>query len=131
MSLPALSDPIQNVVETWPELAQTRFYTLRQIIHDTAATNPDVAPLTEDLKWGEPSFLTKTGTTLRIDWKPKHAEEIGLFVICRTDLLEQVRNLYPDTFRYEGTRALYLPLGQPIPEEAIAYLSNRTQTYKL
>lgn len=131
MSLPALAKPLESVVSQWPQQAQLRFHCLRRIIHDTAAINPEVAPLSEELKWGEPSFLTKTGTTLRIAWKPRTPEEIGLFVICRTDLLDQVRSLYGEAFRYEGTRALYLPLSDPIPSDAVSYLALRTQTYRL
>lgn len=131
MTLPPLPEHIEQVVTTWPDAAQRVYHLLRQIIFDTAAQNAQVARLSEDLKWGEPSFLTKTGTTLRIAWKPQAPEDIGLFVICRTDLLDQVRSLYPDAFRYEGTRALYLQLAAPIPNEAVAYVASRTQTYKL
>lgn len=131
MNLPELPNHIEHVVTTWPDTAQKVFHLLRQIVLETAATNPQVAPLAEDLKWGEPSFLTKTGTTLRIAWKPKNPDEIGLFVICRTDLLDQIRALYPQSFRYEGTRALYLSLSEPIPTDAVSYLATRTQTHKL
>ncbi len=128
---PKLPEDITQVITHWPDTAQKTFHHLRQIIFDTAASNPQVAPLSEALKWGEPSFLTKTGTTLRIDWKARSPDEIGLFVICRTDLLDQIRAMYPNAFRFEGTRALYLRLDAPIPEQAVAYLATRTQTYKL
>lgn len=125
---------LQNVLNAWPKDAQTHFHELREIVHDTATANPLVGPLHETLKWGEPSFLTdksRSGTTLRICWKAKTPDEIGLFVICRTDMLEQVRALFPDAFRYEGTRAAYLPLSQPIPVDAVSYLVSRAQTYHL
>ena len=131
---PRLSDDLKIVVNGWPKNAQTHFHGLRDIVKDTAATNPLVGPLTETLKWGEPSFLTeqsRSGTTLRVAWKSKSPDEIGLFVICRTDMLEQVRALFPDAFRYEGTRAAYLPLSQTIPVEAVSYLASRAQTYHL
>ena len=129
-----LPNDLQNVICEWPKDAQTHFHGLREIVHDTAASNPKVGPLTETLKWGEPSFLTdksRSGTTLRICWKAKTPAEIGLFVICRTDMLEQVRALFPDAFRFEGTRAAYLPLSQPIPVDAVSFLTSRTQTYHL
>ena len=129
--LPLSPRSVSDVVANWPKDAQRRFQQLCAVVHEVAAGDPRVAPLTETLKWGEPSFLTKTGTTLRIAWKAKTPDEIGLFVIFRTDLLDQTRSLYPDAFRYEGTRALFLSLAAPIPEQAVAHLASRTQTYKL
>ncbi len=131
MILPELPNHIEQVVLKWPQAAQRVYHHLRQIVFDTAASNSAVAPLNEDLKWGEPAFLTKTGTTLRIAWKAQHPDQIGLFVICHTDLLDQIRALYPQAFRYEGTRALYLTLASAIPEQAVAHLASRAQTYKL
>lgn len=132
--LPTLPSDLQNVLNGWPKDAQTYFHDLRNIVHNAAGANPVVGPLTETLKWGEPSFLTdksRSGTTLRAAWKSKTPNEMGLFVICRTDMLEQVRALYPEAFRYEGTRAAYLTLSHPIPEDAVSYLTSRAQTYHL
>ncbi|SHJ67586.1 hypothetical protein SAMN05444000_111116 [Shimia gijangensis] len=131
---PKYPSDIETTIAGWPEAAKTCFHALRKVIFQTAASNSAVGTLEEVLKWGEPSFLTsqtRSGTTLRISWKPKTPDEIGVFVICRTDMLKQVRALYPEAFRYEGTRAAYLPLSHPIPEEAVAYLAMRAQTYHL
>lgn len=130
----ALPPEIQNVLLDWPQTAQARFQELRKIVIETAAAHAAVGPLTETLKWGEPSFLTqigRSGSTLRIAWKAKHPTEIGLFVICHTDLIEQVRTHYPTAFRYDGSRAAYQCLTQPIPSDAVSYLAMRAQTFHL
>lgn len=134
MILPNPPQEIQSVISRWPASAQLRFHDIRQIVFEVAAEHPKVGPLTEALKWGEPSFLTLetgSGTTLRVCWKDKSPVDIGLFVICRTDLLDQIRSLYPGAFRYEGTRAAYLSLSSPVPRDAIAYLAMRAQTHHL
>src|SRR3990167_3950069 len=57
----------------FPAPARACLENLRPLIHVTAAKPPAAGPLTETLKWGEPAFLTeatKSGTTIRLAWKP-------------------------------------------------------------
>ncbi|TKZ21691.1 hypothetical protein FAP39_03565 [Shimia litoralis] len=131
---PELPKDVQAVVRSWPSAAQSHFYTLRDILWGVAAADPAIGHLSEALRWGEPSFLTKqsgSGTTLRISWSAKHPDDIGIYVICRTDMLEQVRSLYPDSFRYVGTRGAMLSLNSDIPEDAVAFCGQRAFTYHL
>lgn len=132
VDLPAIPAPIAAVTATWPPLAQSKFAKLRQIILTAAAEVPTTGSLSETLKWGEPAWLTeatKSGTTLRAAWKPAYSDEIGLFVNCRTSVAETMRQLYPDAFRFDGTRGLWMGLNDPMPEQAVDHLARLTQNY--
>lgn len=109
---------VAAVVAAWPEAAQARFATLRALI---LAGNEGIA---QNLKWGEPAFRpqgARQGATLRLCWKPARPSEIGLFVNCRTDLAERMRQSHPQAFRYEAERALWLALDAPVPARAVAH----------
>ncbi|MCF6315788.1 MAG: DUF1801 domain-containing protein [Marinosulfonomonas sp.] len=97
-----------------------------------SGNDPIIGPLTEVLKWGEPSYLTevsKSGTTVRIPWHAKHPDKTGLFLNCKTTLVDIMREIYPDTFTYQGTRAVLFALDQPLPNDALAYCCEMALTY--
>ena len=81
---------------------------LRELVFETAAATAGVGRLTETLKWGQPSYLTDesgSGTTVRID-RLKASDGYAVYFHCQSGLLGQFRELYPDTFTYEGKRAI-------------------------
>ncbi len=105
---------------------------VRDLIFKTAAQNPVIGLLTETLKWGEPSYLpeaTKSGTTVRISWHTKNPNQIGLYLNCKTTLIDTMREIYPNTFTYQGTRAVLFPLDQPLPNDALAHCIEMALTY--
>ncbi|GIO08686.1 hypothetical protein J31TS6_47140 [Brevibacillus reuszeri] len=60
----------------------------------------------EVLKWGEPSYVTKKGSTIRIGWKKSIPNRYALYFNCNTSLVETFREIYRDTFNFEGNRAI-------------------------
>ncbi|MEX0281761.1 MAG: DUF1801 domain-containing protein [Arenibacterium sp.] len=104
---------------------------MRSIILNTASDLPGLT-LLESLKWGQPSWLPdrpRIGSTLRVGWSEAHPNRISLYVHCQTTLAETMRDLYPDSFTYEGNRALHLDLTAPLPEQAIAHCATLPLTY--
>lgn len=105
---------------------------LRELIFDTAAQIEGVGPIDEALRWGEPSYLTtrtKSGTTIRIHWKPKRPERCALYVHCQTNLIEQFRLRYEDHFEFEGARAVLFPIDRPLDEHALRDCIRLALTY--
>lgn len=108
-----MTDPIKADIEAAfaandPDVHR-QLLACRDLVFQAAADHAEIGPLTETLKWGQPSYLTEasgTGTTMRLaqsnDGRP------ALFVHCGTDLIEQFKTFYPDTFEYQGKRALVL-----------------------
>ena len=115
------ADPaVAAVFAAYPAGMRKRLLALRALVFDVAAKTDGVGPLTETLKWGQPSYLTeetKSGTTVRID-RLKKGDGYALYVHCQSGLVPKFRELYPDTFRYEGKRALLFETDArlPLPE---------------
>lgn len=97
--------------KTYPPKVRKEMFALRKFILDIAKKDEEIDFNCEALKWGEPSFLTKSsGTTLRIDWKEKTPEYISIFVNCQTKLISMFKELYPNDFEYNRNRELRIPI---------------------
>lgn len=114
--LQVLNSLIENRVKTFPEMAQKRFLEIRSLIYRVACEN-ELGEVDETLKWGQPSYLCKRGSTLRVDWQPRYAENIELFFNCKTSLVETIKEVYGDIFYYRGNRMISLPLNEVYPDE--------------
>lgn len=53
------------VFEGYPDLIRPKMRALRNLILEAANELDDVQELEETLKWGEPSYIAKKGSTLR------------------------------------------------------------------
>ncbi|MEO7854733.1 MAG: DUF1801 domain-containing protein [Rubrivivax sp.] len=107
---------------------------LRDLIFDTAARTAGVGDIEEALKWGEPAYLTaqsKSGSTVRIDWKASTPAQYVMYFNCRTGLVETFRQLFPNDFVFGGNRALVFELGARVPKNALALCVSAALTYHL
>ena len=104
----------------YPENVLPVLLKLRKLIYEAAAESALDAPQ-ETLKWGEPSYTLSTGSTVRLDWKPKQPDQYALYFHCRTSLIATFRELYGDLFQYESRRALVFQLQDPVPERAVKH----------
>jgi hypothetical protein len=117
------SGDVQSVFKSYPPAVRARLMALRELVFDTAGATPGAGRLTETLKWGQPSYLieeTGSGTTVRID-RLKTGEGYAVYFHCQSGLLGQFRELYPDTFTYEGKRAIVFETGDRIPLRALRH----------
>ena len=94
---------------TYPVAAQEQLKRIRNLILSVAEED-GLGAVEETLKWGEPSFLVKGGSTIRMDWKPKDPDFIKVYFHCQTSLVETFKEIYRDEFEYEGKRAIVIPL---------------------
>ena len=88
---------------------------LRKLILETASEIDDIGVLEETLKWGEPSYLVKKGSTIRIDWKAKTPDQYAIYFKCTSKLVVTFRELYGDTFNYENNRAILFGFKDEVP----------------
>jgi Domain of unknown function (DU1801) len=131
MKLPNPPPLVAEKFAAYPTSARAQLLRVRALIFSTAA-HQNVGVLEETLKWGEPSYLTsesKAGSTIRMDWKPKKPEQIALYFNCQTNLVESFRTRFPNTFRYEGNRALVLDLATALNEKPLAACIAYALTY--
>lgn len=110
------SNPKVNAVfANYPEFVRDKMEELRRLVIETAEETEGISSLEETLKWGEPSFVTKGGSTLRIDWKPKAPAQYAIYFPCSSRLVDTFRLVFDQKFQYEGQRAIILQLNQKIP----------------
>jgi len=58
------SDPkVKDVFDNYPKNAQNQLLHLRELVLSVASDIDGLEKLEETLKWGEPSYLTKYGST--------------------------------------------------------------------
>ena len=114
------TDPKVNVVfNNYPEAVRNKLLHLRRLITETANGMEGITTLEETLKWGEPSFLNKKGSTIRMDWKKAKPKQYALYFQCTSKLVPTFKLIYKDTFIFEGTRAIVFNMDDKIPEEEL------------
>jgi len=119
--------------KAYPADLRRRLFALRELVFETAAGTSGVGPLTEALKWGQPSFLTEetgSGTTVRID-RLKKSDGYAIYFHCQSGLVGQFKELYPDTFRYEGKRAIVFDAKDRVPVKALRHCIGLALTHHL
>jgi hypothetical protein len=117
----------------YPHPARRQLMALRELIFRTAADTEGVGEIEETLKWGEPAYVTrsKAGSTVRLDWKPNDPGHCAMYFNCQTTLVDTFRTLFPQEFRFEGNRALLLPVQGRMPQDALALCIAASLTYHL
>jgi hypothetical protein len=124
------SDPkVDTVFSNYPNSVRDKMLFLRKLIIDTASENEDIDEIEETLKWGEPSFVTKHGSTLRIDWKQNSPDQYALYFQCTTRLVETFKMVFGKKFQYDGKRAIIFQLDDELPVEELKQCINATLNY--
>jgi hypothetical protein len=96
---------IDAVFRDYPPRLRAKLMRLRQIILKTAAKMDDVGALEETLRWGQPAYIAKRGSTIRIDQVKAEPGRYAIFFICNSDLVATFRELYPN-LDYRGNRSI-------------------------
>ncbi|GAA4279291.1 DUF1801 domain-containing protein [Aquimarina mytili] len=120
---------VLEILRNYPKGIQEKLATLRQLIITTASENEDINTLEETLKWGEPSYITKTGSTIRINRKKSSQDEFAIYFICSTGLVDTFRVIYRDTFTFEGNRAIVFNIHNEIPIAQLKHCISLALTY--
>ncbi len=113
-----MNGSVKAVIDGFPTPVRKQAKAIRALILQTARATEEIGPINETLKWGEPAYLPdkpRTGTTVRIGWKEKHADELKLLFHCQTTLVDSFRTRFPE-LKYEGNRAICLPVEGALPE---------------
>ena len=130
-TLPAAPPDVAKVLATCPGPAAQNVRQLRKLILEVASEQPEVGPLTEALKWGQPSYLTekpRTGTTIRLGWD-EDGNAVSLFVHCQTTLVKEWRDLYESELTLIGNRELRLRTNEALPNAALKHCIAMALTY--
>jgi hypothetical protein len=120
---------VAAVFEHYPKYIQKKLWFLRQLILDTASETEGVDIVEETLKWGEPSYVTKSGSTIRIDWKKSSPHQYAMYFNCKTMLIDTFKQIYRDKFNYEGNRAIVFDENDEIPVDELKQCILSSLTY--
>lgn len=124
------TDPqVETIFANYPDFVRDKMQHLRNLVIETAEETEGVTLLEETLKWGEPSFVTKNGSTLRIDWKEKAPDQYAMYFQCTSRLVDTFRLVFDHKFQYEGKRAIVFQLNQKVPELELKECIKAALTY--
>jgi len=114
-----INSEVAQVFEKYPKHVRVKVMALRKLILSVAKSN-DIL-IEETLKWGEPSYLCKKGSTIRIDWKRAKPNQYAMYLNCKTKLVETFKEIYNDELIFEGNRAIIFSLEEKVPIEIIKH----------
>ncbi|MFL2076055.1 DUF1801 domain-containing protein [Marinilactibacillus psychrotolerans] len=125
-----MNTDVKNTLGNYPDWAQNKLLFIRELILEVASEINGTPEVEETLKWGEPSYLTEQGSTIRMDWKKAAPTQYALYFNCNTRLIETFREVFQDQFKYEGNRAIVFDKEDDIPIRDLKRCIETALTYK-
>lgn len=110
------SPEVKLVFNYYPELVRKKIVDLRRLVLEVADEIEEITNLEETLKWGEPSYLVKKGSTIRIDWKKNKPDQYAIYFKCTSKLVPSFKTVYSNLFKFEGNRAIIFDMNEKLPE---------------
>lgn len=124
------TDPrVPAVFEGYPSKVAGQMAQLRELILEAASEVEGLEKLEETLKWGEPSYLTKHGSTVRIDWKAKKPDQYAVYFKCTSKLVPTFREVFKGKFSFVTNRAITFSLEEKIPKKELKQCIQLALTY--
>ena len=124
-----ITEQVAQVIKHYPPQAKSVFNHVRKIVISAAKESGGLANTTETLKWGEPSYLTDGGSTVRMKWTEKEPDQFSLYFNCHSILVETFKELYQDEFTFDGNRAISFPLKGKLPNAALKHCISMSMQY--
>lgn len=103
---PFANDAVRAVFDVVPERDRVGLLRLRELIFDIAESLDAVPAVKEDLRWGQPAYLTpaRVGSTIRLG-QPKTGG-FAIYAHCQTPIISDFAEAYPGWDQYDGNRAV-------------------------
>jgi len=120
---------VAEVFNMYPKRMRQKLMLLRQLVLDTASETEGIITLEETLKWGEPSYVTKGGSTIRIGWKESKPDQYVLYFDCKTSLVDTFKERYDNEFKFEGNRAIVFNGSDVLPIDEVKHCILLSLTY--
>ncbi len=119
---------VLNTLKNYPEPAKTVLLNIRNWIDDIAQQDK-LSEVEETFKWGEPAYLVKQGSTIRMDYNRKYEGKVALYFNCKTQLINTFKEVYSNEFEYQGNRLMLIDLNKPLPEASIKHCLSLALNY--
>lgn len=127
------SADVEAAYRAFPSPARDKLLKLRDMVFEVERDTPGAGPIVEDLKWGQPSFVTlgRHGSTFRLGAVEEGPATHALYFLCQTTLVGTFRELYGDVLDLKDNRAMLFLEGRDYPMEAVAHCVALAMTYRL
>jgi uncharacterized protein DUF1801 len=128
------TDEIAAAFKTFDAPVRKLLLSLRELIYEIAEEAPQIGRVSEMLKWGQPSYAPtkpRIGSSIRLGTSNNAAGQCALFFICHTNLVDQFREIYAETLRFEGNRAIVINPAGTLPREPLKHCITMALTYHL
>jgi hypothetical protein len=123
------SKEVKEVFNAYPDNIRKKMMLLRQLVLETAEEIDSIKSIEETIKWGEPSYLSKNGSTIRMDWKKSKPDQYAMYFHCKTKLVDTFKELYKDKFNFEGNRANVFNIKDKVPVSELKHCISLSLTY--
>lgn len=120
---------VAEIFAAYPAQVRKKLLFLRKLIFATAAQIDGRPALEETLKWGQPSYMVKGGSTVRIDWVKSTPAQYAMYFHCQTKLVDTFKTLYADKFTFSSKRAIVFDLDDEVPLEELTHCISLALTY--
>ena len=125
-----ISNPkVEVIFNSYPESVKKQMLHLRTLVLEVALEIEGLEKLEETLKWGEPSYLTKHGSTLRMNWSAKNPNQYGMYFQCTSRLVSTFRTIYKNQLNFVDNRAIIFKLNDKLPETEVRHCILLALTY--
>jgi len=75
--------------------------------------------LQQTLKWNQPSYLIKGGSTIRLGVSKSSDDTISIFFNCKSKIIETVKEVFSNNFECVGNREIVFSINDELPEDDI------------
>ncbi len=113
------SPEVELVFNNYPVRVRKKILSLRKLIIEAASEIKEITNLEETLKWGEPGYLVKEGSTIRIDWKKNKPDQYAMYFKCTSRLVPTFKMVFKNKFEFEGNRAIVFKMNDKIPKSEL------------
>lgn len=109
-----MNPEVKEKFDAYPDEIKSKLLAIRAAIFEVAEKEK-IGEITETLKWGEPSYVSKKGSAIRMDWKPKSPDQFSVFFNCNTKLVDTFKEVHKDSFKFVGNREIVFSGTDRIP----------------
>ncbi len=129
--IPFQIDAVREAFEAFASPERQHLMMLRARIFDEAASMEGVGVIEEALRWGQPAYLTPSGSGSMLRLGAPKAGGYAIYAHCGTSLIEEFRAVYGNEFRYDGKRGVVFEKSEAPPLGALSLLIRNALNYNL
>ena len=124
---------VEAAYKRFPDNIRETLLDLRELVFETERNTPGAGPIVEQLKWGQPSFVTqgRHGSTFRLGAIEEGPATHALYFLCQTTLVGTFRTHYAEALDFQDNRAILFMADRVYPRDAVSHCMALAMTYRL